>query len=58
MRQNGLRLQQGRFRFYVRKHFFSERVVIHWNKLPRELLRSLSQEVFKSHGNVALRYLV
>ena len=39
----------------VRKNFFSERVVRHWKWLPREVMDPLSREVFKRHGDVALR---
>jgi len=39
----------------MRKHFFSERVVMQWHRLPREVLGSPSLEVLKKRGDVALR---
>lgn len=52
---NGMELPQGRLRRAVQKMFFPERVVGHWNRLPRDMAMALSLPQLKERLEKALR---
>ena len=57
-RGNGLKLRGRRFRLDIRKKLFTQRVVMHWNRLPKEVVDAPSLEAFKARLDVALGSLV
>ena len=57
-RGNGLKQRQGGFRLDIRRKFFSQRVVVHWNRLPKEVMDAPSLKAFKARLDVALGSLV
>jgi len=58
MRENGFKLEEGRFRQDIRKKIFTVRVVRHCNRLPREVVDAPSLEAFKARLDGALSNLV
>ena len=57
-RGNGFKLKGGKFRLDIRRNFFTQRVVTHWNRLPKEVVDAPSLEAFKAKLDVALGSLV
>ena len=54
-RGNSLKLHQGRIRLDIGKNVFPERVVMPWNRLPRDVVKWSFLEILKRHADVVLR---
>ena len=46
-RSNGLKLEQRKLHVNKHKTSFTVRLIEHWSRLPREVVRSPSMEIFK-----------
>ena len=57
-RGNGFKMRRGRFGLDMRRKFFTQKVVTHWNKLPKEAVDAPSLEALKARLDVALGSLV
>ena len=57
-RGNGFKPRQGRFSLDIRRKFFTQSVVKHWNRLSKEVVDAPSLEAFKARLDVALGSLV
>jgi len=47
-RGSGHKLRHGKVPLNIRKYFFTTRVTEPWNRLPREIVESLTLEILKS----------
>ena len=57
-RENGFKQRQGRFRLDIRRKFFTQKVMTHWNRLPKEVVDAPSPKAFKARLDVSLGSLV
>ncbi|KFO63793.1 hypothetical protein N302_02639, partial [Corvus brachyrhynchos] len=55
---NDFKLKDSRFRLDIWKKFFTQRVVRHWHRLPREVVDAPFLKVFKARLDGALSNLV
>ena len=56
-RGNGFKWKQW-FRLGMRRKFFTQRVMMHWNRLPKDVVDAPSLEALKARVDMALCSLV
>ena len=54
MRENGFKLEEGKFRLAIWRKCLTVRMVRHWNRLPSEVVNAPSPETFKARPDGAL----
>ena len=52
-RGNSFKLRQERFRLDIRRKFSTQKVMMHWNRLPKEVVDAPSLEALKARLDVA-----
>jgi len=57
-RGNNFKLQDGRFRSDIKKKFFTQEVMRHWNAFSKEVVEDLSLEAFKVRLDGILSILI
>ena len=53
-RSNSLKLELWKLHTNMQKNFFTVRVKVHWNRLPREVVESPFVEIFATHLDSSL----
>ena len=53
-----MKLCQGKFRLDIRKRFFTERVVGHCNRLPREVVTAPNLSELKEHLDDTFSHMI
>jgi len=47
-RSNGLKIKHRKFHTNMQKNSFTVKAMEHWNRLPREVVKSLSKEILRA----------
>lgn len=57
-RGNYIKLYQERFRLNIRRDFYTKGIISGKNRLPSEVFKSSSLDVFKIYADMVLKYMV